>query len=291
MQEKRQGIMRVLRDYWNNCDLRKKGFNWASGITSFGFTVLPESVFYFNAFALNLPSKKIILVNRIMIAILVYVLTSVVIMLWMYYRRKIVISGRNYRIKIEYGDIFKMKKCKKVIAFDESFMIKVGDRPEDIYPTSICGKFLQTCSDFNEDVLQKCIQDAKLSPLTTPSNFNKTHYKPGSIAPYNEYLLLAFVPLNEDGIGVMPYEQYLACLSFLWKEIDKYHAGEDVCIPILGSGSATHIGDRRLMKQDLLDVIIASYKLSADKLQTPCTLHIVCKPDDDFSLNQIGKFI
>lgn len=47
-------------------------------------------------------------------------------------------------------------------------------------------------------------------------------------------------------------------------------------MPILGSG-VTRMGDESLTQQKLLDIIIESYKLSAQKLKPPCQLHIICK--------------
>lgn len=72
--------------------------------------------------------------------------------------------------------------------------------------------------------------------------------------------------------------------------IDKYYGQKDVCIPILGSG-LTRINETTLTQQELLDIIISSYKLSPHKIKYPYKLYIVCKKNDDFSLNKIGKFI
>lgn len=42
-----------------------------------------------------------------------------------------------------------------------------------------------------------------------------------------------------------------------------------------------------LTQQELLDIMIASYRLHPKKLKKPNTLHIVCKERDGFSLNAI----
>ena len=82
----------------------------------------------------------------------------------------------------------------------------------------------------------------------------------------------------------------LNCLNVLWKEIDKFYDDKDVCITILGSGR-TMFNDTILNTQYLLDMIIASYKLSAHKIKLPYKLHIVCRKEDDFSLNKIGEYM
>ena len=91
-------------------------------------------------------------------------------------------------------------------------------------------------------------------------------------------------------MGRLTRDEYFACLSKLWQEISKYYGQIDVCIPILGSG-ITRLDDTSLTQQELLDMMIASYKLSAHKIKAPLKLHIVCRKCDDFSLNRIGNHI
>ncbi len=100
---------------------------------------------------------------------------------------------------------------------------------------------------------------------------------------------MAFAKLDKDGLGrFFSYDEFLECLSLFWKEIDKYYGQNDVCISILGSG-LTRIGDASFTKQELLDIIIGSYKLSRHKIKFPNKLRIVCKKSEDFSLNKIGE--
>ena len=72
--------------------------------------------------------------------------------------------------------------------------------------------------------------------------------------------------------------------------IDKYYACKSVAIPILGSG-ITRYRDESLTQQQLLDIIIVSYKMSPHKIKRPAELHIICRECDDFSLNKLGKYI
>ena len=61
-----------------------------------------------------------------------------------------------------------------------------------------------------------------------------------------------------------------------------------MCIPILGAGT-TRFDDKLLTQQELLDIIVASYKLSSHKIKEPNQLHIVCKKREGFSLNRVGE--
>lgn len=119
---------------------------------------------------------------------------------------------------------------------------------------------------------------------------SKTRYESGKLVPYNDFLLMSFAKLNENGRGEMNHDDFIECLSLLWKEIDTHYGQKNVCISILGSG-VTYMGDESLSQQKLLDIIIASYKLSAHKIKLPYQLFIICKESDDFSLNKIGESI
>ena len=93
--------------------------------------------------------------------------------------------------------------------------------------------------------------------------------------PNGIYLLLAFAKLDKDGLGRMTRDEFLACLSVLWKEIDKYYGQKDVCIPVLGSG-ITRMDDTSLTQQELLEIIIGSYRLSPHN----CLLYTSDAADD-----------
>ena len=104
-----------------------------------------------------------------------------------------------------------------------------------------------------------------------------------------DFYLIPFAKLNSDGAGVLTREELLDCLNLLWEEINNFY-DSDVCITILGSGR-TRFNDTILDKQYLLDLIIASYKLTPYKIKLPYKLYIVCQKADDLSLNKIGEYM
>lgn len=106
--------------------------------------------------------------------------------------------------------------------------------------------------------------------------------------PNGEYLLMAFAKLDSSGLGHLDRDEYLKCLLLMWKEIDKYYAQNNVCISILGSGITRTGSGSNLTQQELLDLIIYSYKLCNTKIKNPNKLIIVCRKCDDFSINNIS---
>lgn len=258
------------------------------GVITLVFAIVPECVFCHGFIEVKCSQETIIICNRIWCILAVFLLSWIGITIYKAIKSSITIRGNNYKIVVEYGDIFKKQDCKKVIAFDECFTTTVGELPQDIKPSSICGQFLALYPNVN---IQALINSIGLKPLKKGSAYKgNVCYESGRIIPYKDFLLLAFTKLDNVGNGRMAREEFLDCLEILWEEINNYYATQSVAIPILGSG-ITRMKGEPLNKQQLLDMIIASYKLYAEKIKMPAKLYIECKRDDDFSLNKIGEYI
>lgn len=273
-----------MLDFLKKCGIK------AFTIIGFIFTFIPDSVIdsinIYNRIQ-NTGLKTVL--TRFTIYIILFIATIIITLLYLKIRKKIIIKGHNYTIQIQYGNIFKIPDCKKIIPFDECFTTELGEAPHQIKPTSICGQYLTMNPTLNIDAL---ISASGITPAATPSNYNsKTRYESGTIVPNGEYLLMAFAKLDNSGSGHLSRDEYLDCLSLMWKEINKYYAQNNICIPILGSGITHTGGDANFTQQELLDLIISSYQLCNSKIKKPQKLIIVCKKADGFSLNNIGNSI
>lgn len=261
----------------------KRGFTYAIAIIGVLFTFIPEDMF---AVIKLLPEKAAnvnIVVNRVITFGIIFILACFGYFLYLKLRKRVVIKGKNYRIRIRYDNIFALNKYKKVIPFDECFTTQVGDAIADINPSSLCGQYL---SNHPIDNMMQLIETAGLVPLKRKSSFNKKDcYESGRLIQRDDYLLMAFTRLDSKGAGVMSRAEYLQALSVLWEELDLYSGQNNICIPIIGSG-VTRIGDNELTQQELLDMIIFSYKLSCHKIKLPNELCIVCRKIDGFSLEE-----
>lgn len=231
-----------------------------------------------------------VFINRCLCFLLIWILSALVCKILLVFKKSVTIKGKNYVIRVEYGNLLKAKKCRKVISFDECYTTHVGMNPGDIKPTSICGQYLQKNPHLN---VQQLITNAGISPAGTRSEYqNKDRYKSGTIVQNGNDLLLAFAPLNEDGRGrFCSRSEYIACLSTMWEELHKYYNQQDISISILGSGQID-VGknsDTPLSQQELLDIIILSYKLSSHKIKFPNKLRIICRKCKGFSLNDIDS--
>ena len=266
----------------------KKSITWALSIISVVFTFVPETVFENCKLLSNCSDEANIILTRTLTFVAVFALSMGFNLLCMIFRRSVCIKGNNYSIRIKYGNLLKMRACKKVINFDECFTTIVGSAPSNVNPDSICGQYLKE-NPMSEQELQALIENAVLKPAKSKSKYQgKVKYDSGKLVPNGDYLLLAFAKLDKDGLGRLTRDEFLDSLSILWEEIDKHYGQKDICIPILGSG-VTRIDDTSLTQQELLDIIIGSYTLSAHKIKPPCKLHIICKRREGFSLNKIGE--
>lgn len=271
----------------------KRSFSIAFAITTGILTFAPESVFRKFQVLKKVTGDWNATVNRIILLIAVYITSTIVTSVYYRYRRSINIKSKNYCIQVQYGNILKTdtiknlffkKKCWRVITFDECFTTSVGTEKWQINEDSICGQYLKKYPITN---MQDLINAAGLTPCVNKSKFrNSTCYVSGSIILRDDFFLMAFAKLNQDGLGEITYQQYLECLNLLWNEINQNYGQRDVYIPIIGSG-VTRMNDIELTTQELLDTIIYSYKLSRKKMKSPSKLHIVCRKKDGVLLEDI----
>lgn len=282
--------------------LIKKSSALAFAVISVIFTFVPETFFgshewisqdllkQYKIFS-DLEANDVnVIISRLACFFLVWMATLLVYTLFLVLRRSIAIRGENYSIQVEYDNILQKKDCKRVINFDECFSTQVGEKIADVKPDSICGQYLKLHPDLD---IQKLITDANISPARSKSKYqHKTRYDSGTIVPNGDDLLMAFAKLDERGKGrFFSRDEYLKCLDLLWKELENYYSGTDVCVPILGSGITSFDGGSgaSISQQDLLNMMIWSYRLSSHKIKSPHKLHIVCKKTKGFSINDIDK--
>ncbi|MCC8126353.1 MAG: DUF6430 domain-containing protein [Clostridiales bacterium] len=264
----------------------KESGSLASAIIAFLFMLTPESLFAKWKLLPNYCDEVNIIVNRCIMCILVFLAVLVVHSICVHRREKICIKGMGYTIQVEYGDILEQADCWRVIPFDECFTTEVGNDTPQIKPGSICGQYL---TKYPIDDMQQLIDKAGIEAEVAGSRYkDKKRYQSGLLVSRGDKdLLMAFAMLDESGRGgFTSIEEYMECLSVLWNEIDKLYAQKDVCISILGAG-LTRLPDASLTQQKLLDLIIASYRISTHKIKNPCKLRIICKKSEDFSLNKI----
>ncbi len=218
---------------------------------------------------------------------------------FIYLKRKLIeknsvkFSINGFPVTIENYDIFNCYNCKRVIAFDECYTSTVGENPEDIKISSICGQYLSQNPNLD---MRKLIEQNNIHPETSLSLYQqKIKFKSGTIVPYGDDFLLAFTPLDKLGRSCITRDEYIQSLFVLWEQINIYDSDMDLCLPLLGAGVTCFDGcdGRKLSPTELLENILLTYKLTTKKLNRNNTLRIVIKDKEIYNqlIEEIVNYI
>ncbi|MFE5321903.1 macro domain-containing protein [Paenibacillus sp. NPDC056579] len=187
------------------------------------------------------------------------------------------ISLYNSVVIVKVGEIFK-EDGLKVIGFNEYFDTIVGERM--VSESSLNGIYLtQIVSDAS--VLDRLIEkdeglrDKVVGINNTRSRGKRKKYKLGTIFKNGDYLLTAFSRFDEDNRAYLYMNDYINLLLNLWNEIDKVYAGRSVTIPLMGSGITRFKEYSHITEQELLELLLWSFKISRIKFTYPAKVTFV----------------
>lgn len=207
-----------------------------------------------------------------------------------YYRNlnKLSLKIKNSTFKIKLGDIFKQSELK-VINFNEYFDTVVDNKI--IAKNSLNGQFiLNKVQDVKEldDIIKESLKNNFILFNNERSKGKKIKYDIGSIVEYDDYLLTALTKFDKDNRANLSLRDYLIFLMNFWDNLDKIYANRSVCITLFGSSSITRFKDTNdVTDQDLIEIILWSFKVSKIKFKYPTTITLVLTED---LLNKINLY-
>lgn len=200
------------------------------------------------------------------------------------FTKEVSLSINNSNVDISFGDIFKdeEKEIIKVIAFNEYFDTKVDEKI--IASNSLNGKFINRYNKQIKEIDQAISNDPWLKNRIVSKNENryngkKVKFRLGTVVPYKDFLLLAFSHFDENNRAYLSMTDLLSCLIELWNEIDRVYAGRTVILPLLGSGITRLKETGDVTEQDLLEILLWSFKISRMKFCYPSRLKILVIPE------------
>lgn len=202
-------------------------------------------------------------------------------------QKRLSIDGSPFLIKV--GDLF-MEQGLIVIPFNEYFDTKVDN--EIISHQSLNGKFIEQYVS-NPCSLDEAIKhDPHLEEFKVPlknqlkqGDAVRQKYRLGSIHKYSDrYLLLAFSHFDDRNRAYLSMRDYVNCLMSMWEEIDVLYAGRSVSIPLLGGG-ITRFKDITVDDEELLQLVIWSFKISRVKFKYPAKVTVVISTDTSDKIN------
>lgn len=209
---------------------------------------------------------------------IVFVIFLVVVYLgiWIFANRKkkMTLKIRNTRVQIVVGDIFN-EVGKKIIPCNEYFDTIVDD--VIVAKRSLHGQYIQKKVTNIKELDNKIAKSLGSEPIvrTDPKRKNgKTiAYRLGTIYKDNDYWLLAYSKFDKNNRAYLSAQDYAKCYMNMWSEIDKYHAGNTVCMPVMGSSGIVRIQDNT--PQLLLENILWTFRLSGVNLGRTASLRII----------------
>ena len=198
------------------------------------------------------------------------------------------IQGSNVNIKC--GDLF-AEAGLKTIPFNEFFDTTVDDKI--ISYQSLNGIFINRFFKDNTFALDKLIEDNSDTSDIVERNYQRQRggksvkFKLSTIFVYNDYIITAFSKFDEYNRATLTMPEYIEFLINFWDRVNRIYAQQSVSVPVFGSGITRIKEHKNIGDEDLLEIMMWTFKLSEMKFRYPAKLTIVIHKD---KISQINLF-
>lgn len=211
---------------------------------------------------------------------------------WSNRLRRVDINVEGSDVTVMVGDIFAQPGLK-VVAFNEYFDTQVDNKI--ISAESVNGLFLKGHIDSPVSHLDAYIEKYNFDPSDLlERNENRKHgkkqrYKIGTICVYNDYILTAFSKFDENNMAVLTMSEYLEFLINFWDKVNGVYAQKSVSTTIFGSGITRIKGHKTIGDEDLLKIMLWTFRISEMRFKYPARLSVIIHEDkiDQISLLDI----
>ncbi|WP_187772202.1 macro domain-containing protein [Agrobacterium sp. B1(2019)] len=199
---------------------------------------------------------------------------------------EIKIDGTSVAIKV--GDIF-LQPGLKAIAFNEYFDTQVDNRI--ISEKSLNGLFVKSHLKIPVEELDQKIasfvfeEDEVLGATEKMRQGKNIKYRLGTIYVYDDYLLTAMSKFDESNRAVLTMPEYLEFLVRFWDQVNKVYAQQSVSTPIFGSGITRIKGHKNISDEDLLKIMLWTFRISEMRFKYPANLSIIIHKDKIDQIN------
>lgn len=223
-------------------------------------------------------------------AILLGSLAVIYVVIWLWSNRlnHINISVEGSEVTIKVGDIFKQAGLK-AIAFNEYFDTQVDNKI--IAENSVNGIFIKLHLNEAIENLDSYIEQytfgegEKLGVNNDRGEGKKQRYQIGTVCLYKDYLLTAFSKFDENNKAVLTMPEYLEFLINVWDKVNNVYAQRSVSVTIFGSGITRIAGHKNISDDDLLKIMLLTFRISEMRFKYPARLTIVVDKDKIDQIN------
>jgi len=210
------------------------------------------------------------------------------IWLWSNNLNKIEINVEGSDVTIKVGDIFQQTGLK-VIAFNEYFDTQVDDKI--IATNSLNGIFIKKYLDvpllsLDQHIKNYAFESSEiLGSNSTRILGKKERYQLGTICVYKDFLLTAFSRFDDNNKATLTMPEYLEFLINFWDKVNNVYAQQSVSTPIFGSGITRIKGHKNISDEDLLKIMLWTFRISEMCFKHPARLTILIHRDKIKKIN------
>ena len=209
------------------------------------------------------------------------------IWLWSNNLNDVTVNIEGSSVNVKAGNIFDQPGFK-AIAFNEYFDTIVDDKL--IASSSLNGDFILNHSpisagDLNNHIKYYQFDESDVLGHSTRSAGNSTRYRLGTICVLGDYLLTAFSRFDESNRAVLSMPEYLEFLINFWDKVNRVYAQKSVSTTIFGSGITRIKNHRNISDEDLLKIMLWTFRISEMRFKYPAKLTIVVHKDKIDQIN------
>jgi hypothetical protein len=217
-------------------------------------------------------------------------LVVIYIALWIWSNRlnSIDINVEGSRVTVKVGDIFQQQGLK-AIAFNEYFDTQVDNKI--IGEKSLNGIFIRNYLQVAVSELDNHIENYAfdcseiLEKSDQRAEGKKKRYQIGTICVYEDYLLTAFSKFDENNKARLTMPEYLEFLINFWDRVNNVYAQQSVSTTIFGSGITRIKDHKNISDEDLLKIMLWTFRISEMRFKYPAKLTIVIHKDKIDQIN------
>jgi len=192
--------------------------------------------------------------------------------------REIKLTIDESTVIIKTGDIFAQDGLK-AIAFNEYFDTQVDDRI--IAASSLNGKFITdhlpcTVTELDDHIKNYKFDADEIKDIDEERRDGKKQkYEIGTICVLDNFLITALSKFNNKNEANLTMPEYLEFLISFWDKVNRVYAQKSVSVPIFGSGLTRIKGHKTIDEQDLLKIMLWTFRVSEMRFKHPAKLTIM----------------
>ena len=210
----------------------------------------------------------------------------ILLYLYLWYRsnslKKVNLTIEGSEVTVKTGDIFQQSGFK-AIAFNEYFDTQVDDKI--ISKKSLNGIFIEKYSpapleELNNHLDNYQFDDEELVEDNVERAPGKTKkYKLGTLCVLGDYLLVAFSKFDNKNKANLTMPEYLEFLVNFWDNVNRVYSQRDVSVPVFGSGITRIKEHKNISDEDLLKIMLWTFRISEMRFKHPAKLSIIIHED------------